>query len=41
MARRMRRFIEARIVKEFGESLKFLNIDCKTLEIVVSSTRCE
>ena len=29
--------LKARIVKEIGESLKFLKIDCKTPEVVVSS----
>ena len=33
--------LKARIVKEFEESLKFLKIDCKTPEVVVSSTRRE
>ena len=33
--------LKARIVKESGESLKFLKVDCKTPEVVVSSTGLE
>ena len=33
--------LKARIVNESGESLKFLKIDCKAPEVVVSSTGLE